>query len=150
MKQVFSSCVPLVKAGNPVAINVTQTLDGRLTQDGPATVHVRIDGPQTSLLADMVAGVFPAPGSDQSPDEFLPHVAFVAAHASVGATGAGPRADDAVAGAAAVQGVGAAQRRAAKAGARGERDAAEGPEHSGSDDAEQADQHAARSPARPR
>jgi len=76
MKQVFSSCVPLIKAGNPVAINVTQSLDGRLTQDGPATVHVRIDGPQTSLLADMVAGVFPAPGSDQSPDEFLPHVAL--------------------------------------------------------------------------
>src|SRR6185436_4728960 len=76
MKQVFSSCVPLVKAGDPVAINVTQSLDGRLTQDGPATVNVRIEGPQTSLLADMVAGVFPAPGSDQSPDEFLPHVAL--------------------------------------------------------------------------
>lgn len=76
MKQVFSSCVPLVKAGDTEPITITQTLDGRLTQDGPATVHVRIDGPQTSLLADMIAGVYPAPGSDQSPDEFLPHVAF--------------------------------------------------------------------------
>ena len=76
MKQVFSSCVPLVKAGDPVAINVTQSLDGRLMQDGPATVNVRIEGPQTSLLPDMVGGVFPAPGSDQSPDEFLPHVAL--------------------------------------------------------------------------
>lgn len=76
MKQVFSSCVPLVKAGDTEPITITQTLDGRLTQDGPATVHVRIDGPQTSLLADMIAGVYPAPGSDQSPDEFLPHVAL--------------------------------------------------------------------------
>ncbi len=76
MKQIFSSCIPLIKAGNPVPINVAQSLDGRLKQDGPATVHVHIDGPQTSLLADMVAGVFPAPGSDQSPDEFLPHIAL--------------------------------------------------------------------------
>jgi hypothetical protein len=76
MKQVFSSCIPLVKAGGGEPITISQSLDGRLKQDGPATVHVRIDGPQTSLLADMIAGVFPAPGSDQSPDEFLPHVAL--------------------------------------------------------------------------
>jgi hypothetical protein len=76
MKQIFSACIPLIKAGNPVPINVSQTLDGRLKQDGPATVNVRIDGPQSSLLPDMVAGVFPAPGSDQSPDEFLPHIAL--------------------------------------------------------------------------
>lgn len=76
MKQVFSSCTPLVKAGDTVPITVSQTLDNRLKQDGAATVYVRIDGPQTSLLADVIAGVFPAPGSDESPDEFLPHVAF--------------------------------------------------------------------------
>ena len=76
MKQVFSSFVPVVKAGDVESITVTQSLDGRLAQDGPSTVHVRIDGPQTALLADMIAGVYPAPGSDQSPDEFLPHIAF--------------------------------------------------------------------------
>ena len=76
MKQVFSSCVPLVRAGDTEPITVSQKLDGRLLQDDPATVHVRIDGPQTSLLADMIAGVYPAPGSDQSPDEFLPHISF--------------------------------------------------------------------------
>jgi hypothetical protein len=77
MKQVFSSCVPLVKAGHTEPINVKQKFDdGRLTQDGLDTVYVQIDGPQTSLLAGVVAGVFPAPGSDQSPDEFLPHIAF--------------------------------------------------------------------------
>ena len=84
MKQVFSRCKPLVKAGDTESISVSQTLGAttpgdpanRLKQDGAATVHVRIDGPQTALLADMIAGVFPAPGSDQSPDEFLPHVAL--------------------------------------------------------------------------
>ena len=121
MKQVFSSCIPLVKAGDAEPITVTQTLDGRLKQEGPATVHVRIDGPQTSLLADVVAGVFPAPGSDQSPDEFLPHIAFTRRTLPWERAGPGPRRDHAVAGAAAVQGVGAAQRRAAEAGAGGER-----------------------------
>jgi hypothetical protein len=76
MKQVYSSCVPIVKAGDVEPITVWQSLDGRLEQDGPSTVHVRIDGPQTFLLPDMIAGVFPAPGSDQTPDEFLPHIAF--------------------------------------------------------------------------
>lgn len=76
MKQIYSSCIPLVKAGVTEAISVEQTLDGRLKQDGPATVHVLIDGPQTALLADMIAGVYPSPGSDNSPDEFLPHIAL--------------------------------------------------------------------------
>ncbi|MEZ6060145.1 MAG: hypothetical protein R3C19_07285 [Planctomycetaceae bacterium] len=76
MKQIYSSCIPLVKAGKSEPITVSQTLDGRLKQDGPATVHVRIDGPQTALLADMIAGVYPSPGSDTSPDEFLPHIAL--------------------------------------------------------------------------
>lgn len=86
MKQVFRWCLPVVKAGDTEPITVSQTLikgvdsggnpNNRLLQDGPSTVHVRIDGPQTSLLADMIAGVYPAPGSDQSPDEFLPHIAL--------------------------------------------------------------------------
>lgn len=76
MKQVFSNILPIVKAGKNEPITVTQSLDNRLTQEGPGTVHVRIDGPQTSLLADMISGVFPAPGSEISPDEFLPHIAL--------------------------------------------------------------------------
>lgn len=76
MKEIYSFCRPIVRAGQDEPIVVSQDLDGRLKQDGPNTVHVRIDGPQTVLLPDMIAGVYPAPGSDQSPDEFLPHIAF--------------------------------------------------------------------------
>jgi hypothetical protein len=77
MKQVFSSCTPLVAAGEVEPLTVSQTLaDEKLKQEGAATVFVRIDGPQTSLLADMIAGVYPAPGSEDSPDEFLPHIAL--------------------------------------------------------------------------
>lgn len=80
MKQVFSSCIPLVKAGDTEPLTVSQTLgepsDNKLAQEAPATVHVRIDGPQTALLADMIAGVYPAPGSEESPDEFLAHISF--------------------------------------------------------------------------
>ena len=42
MKQVYSSFIPLVKAGDAVPIGVEQTLDGQLDQQGPATVHVLI------------------------------------------------------------------------------------------------------------
>ena len=35
-----------------------------------------MEGPQVRLLASDVAGVFPAPDSDTSPDEFLPHIAL--------------------------------------------------------------------------
>ena len=75
MKQVFSSCIPPVRSGETRLIKVFQELDGRLTQAGPNTVHVRIDGPQTALLPDMISGVYPRPGSETSPDEFLPHIA---------------------------------------------------------------------------
>ena len=35
-----------------------------------------IEGPQVSLNPADIAGVYPAPDSDDSPDEFLPHIAF--------------------------------------------------------------------------
>jgi hypothetical protein len=77
MKQIFANAKPVAKAGTDVALTVGQSLEGdRLHVDGPDSVHVRIDGPQTALLADMIAGVYPAPGSEQSPDEFLPHIAL--------------------------------------------------------------------------
>lgn len=78
MTQIYSRAVPLAKAGTPdVLITPTQVLGGdRLALSGPGTVHVRIDGPQTVLSADLVAGVYPPPGSQESPDEFLPHIAL--------------------------------------------------------------------------
>ena len=76
MSQILPHCLPLVRAGDPdVIISPVQSLgNGLLKQDDPGSVHVRIDGPQTSLTADLITGVFPAPGSEDSPDEFLPHV----------------------------------------------------------------------------
>lgn len=78
MSQIYSSALPLAKAGTPdLVISPHQDLGGdRLALSGPGKVHVRIDGPQTALSADLVAGVFPPPGSQESPDEFLPHVAL--------------------------------------------------------------------------
>jgi hypothetical protein len=80
MNQIFARAMPVARAGVPVTITPTQTLekDGvkRLDLSGPDTIHVVVDGPQTSLTADLIAGVYPAPGSETSPDEFLPHIAF--------------------------------------------------------------------------
>lgn len=90
MSQVFSHALPQVRAGDPDAtISPTQHVvvppppddpgaaaKELLTQTGAGSVHVHIDGPQTELTADMIAGVYPAPGSETSPDEYLPHVAL--------------------------------------------------------------------------
>ncbi len=86
MNQVFSSAMPVVRAGAPVTIKPAQTLapEGAdpattsplLELSGPDAIHVHIDGPQSSLTADLIAGVYPAPGSETSPDEYLPHIAF--------------------------------------------------------------------------
>jgi hypothetical protein len=78
MSQVLSHRLPAVRAGEDVQIKVGQTLGAadRLNLQGPDTVHVHIEGPQTALTADLIAGVYPAPGSETSPDLFLPHIAF--------------------------------------------------------------------------
>lgn len=77
--QVFSKCVPLVAADQVVEIEVEQTLSADSTlllHAAPSKVKVKIDGPRLQLTPDDVAGVYPAPGSTESPDEFLPHVAL--------------------------------------------------------------------------
>ena len=79
--QVYSNYTPVVKSGETLKINVNQNLGGLL---GPALidtakpedVFVTIEGPQVSLTPADIVGVYPAPGSDDSPDEFLPHIAF--------------------------------------------------------------------------
>jgi hypothetical protein len=77
--RLHDQCVPLVAAGNTIALNVTQTLvDGtdRLVPTGPQAVKLVVEGPRLRLTPDDLAGVYPAPGSEESPDEFLPHVAL--------------------------------------------------------------------------
>jgi hypothetical protein len=82
---IYNSMKPLAKAGQAVRIEVDQTLQNPITSEhsedmldlyGPNTVALRIEGPQTELTPAHIAGVYPAPGSEESPDEFLPHIAF--------------------------------------------------------------------------
>ena len=78
--QVFASCRPAVPSGQSLTIEVGQTLmDGAtnlLALDGPAKVTVQVQGPRFVLGPADIAGEYPAPGSSDSPDEFLPHVAL--------------------------------------------------------------------------
>ena len=81
--QLFDACKPLLLAGQPLAVKVSQTLrepndpqSDRLKTTGPNTVNLVIEGPQFRLSPDDIAGVYPAPGSEESPDEFVPHVAL--------------------------------------------------------------------------
>jgi hypothetical protein len=78
--QIFSNCTVPAKAGTTVKIKVDESVvDGAksmLTVQGPNEVQVLIDGPRVQLNADDIAGVYPAPGSEESSDEFLPHIAL--------------------------------------------------------------------------
>jgi hypothetical protein len=78
--QVYSKCDPLVDSGVTLEIDVSQSLtaDGSalLETTSPGKVKLKIDGPRIQLTPADIAGVFPAPGSEESPDEFLPHVAI--------------------------------------------------------------------------
>ena len=75
--RLFDKCVPVVPAGGTIDLGVTQTLDDgaeRLSPTGAGTVKFVVEGPRLRLSPDDIAGVYPAPGSEESPDEFLPHV----------------------------------------------------------------------------
>jgi hypothetical protein len=78
--QVFDSCDPIVAAGETVQITVTQTLQrgGADLLETPAAkpVQLKVDGPQFKLDPSDISGVYPAPNSEESPDEYLPHVAL--------------------------------------------------------------------------
>lgn len=82
--QVFNSFDPKIDSGVTLSIAVSQTLtkgdqellDTSAGESGESKVHLRVEGPQVGLLASDIAGVFPSPGSDNSPDEFLPHIAL--------------------------------------------------------------------------
>lgn len=79
MRQIFDKCDPLVNSGDTVEIVVDQTLknpNDLLHLEGPSKVTLSIEGPQIAIDPSFISGVFPAPGSEETPDEFLPHVAF--------------------------------------------------------------------------
>lgn len=77
--QIFSDYLPMAKAGDPITLTPSQTLDDtadRLQVNGLDDVTLVIEGPQLQLTPADIAGVYPAPGSEESPDEFLPHIAL--------------------------------------------------------------------------
>jgi len=75
--QFLNSITPLVDSGlPPQSLGVDQTLAGMLTLTGPKSIQIQVNGPQTALTDDDIAGVYPAPGSTDSPDDYLPHIAL--------------------------------------------------------------------------
>jgi hypothetical protein len=65
------------KAGETLTIDVNQTLgSSQLTSTGPTAITATIDGPQFKLDPADIAGVYPAPGSEESPNNYLPHIAL--------------------------------------------------------------------------
>lgn len=75
--QYFNSCTPLIDSGtSPQALGVTQTLENLLKLSGPTSINVQVNGPQTEITEEDIAGVYPAPGSTDSPDDYLPHIAL--------------------------------------------------------------------------
>src|SRR6266568_2238485 len=77
--RIYSSLTPVVKSGETAAIGVTQTLNQGATallhEAGPA-VKIAVQGPQTEITESDISGVYPAPGSTDSPDDYLPHIAL--------------------------------------------------------------------------
>jgi hypothetical protein len=70
-----------VHAGDLVTIEVAQTLSDAggnvlLAIEPAPTVKLKVEGPQLQLDPSEIAGVYPAPNSEDSPAEYLPHVAL--------------------------------------------------------------------------
>jgi hypothetical protein len=78
--QILSDLTPLADAGSHPKLTPGQFLKAGVTDllqlEGPSTVHLVVEGPRLQLTPADIAGVYPAPGSEESPDEFLPHIAL--------------------------------------------------------------------------
>ena len=78
--RIFDNCRPRVPAGQKISVQVAQTLKKGTTDllsvIGNDKVTLMTGGPQTRLTPADIAGVYPAEGSTDSPDEFLPHIAL--------------------------------------------------------------------------
>jgi hypothetical protein len=77
--RIYSNFTPLVKSGEAAEINVSENLSQGATAllhaSGP-TIKLSVQGPQTSLTEDDISGVYPAPGTTDSSDDYLPHIAL--------------------------------------------------------------------------
>ena len=78
--QIYSKCKVPAKSGTTVHIHVNQPVSYNggdvLDLQGSQDVLVAVDGPRVQLNDDDIVGVYPAPGSEESADEFLPHIAL--------------------------------------------------------------------------
>src|SRR5688572_27711517 len=78
--QIHSNCQVPAKSGTTIHIKpdqpVTYNGDDMLKLTGSKEVLVKVDGPRTQLNVDDIAGVYPAPASEESADEFLPHISL--------------------------------------------------------------------------
>ena len=79
--RIYSDCKPRIPAGREVSIQVSQNLLDSASKPllgvtDPQAVKLTTHGPQTRLTPADIAGVYPVDGSDDSPDEFLPHIAL--------------------------------------------------------------------------
>jgi hypothetical protein len=78
LSQFLDAVTPLIDSDlPPVSIQVTQSFGGdHLNLTGPTTINIQVTGPQVNLTEVDISGVYPAPGSTNSPDDFLPHIAL--------------------------------------------------------------------------
>lgn len=77
----FSRYKPRVDAGDTFTVQVQQKAEHDPTGESIVAsdaqrIHFVAEGPHERLAETDVVGRFPAPGSDSSPDEFLPHIAL--------------------------------------------------------------------------
>jgi hypothetical protein len=76
--QFLDSVTPLIFSDQgPVTFQVTQTFgNNQINLTGPTSISIQVTGPQVALTEADISGVYPAPGSTDSPDDFLPHIAL--------------------------------------------------------------------------
>ena len=77
--RIYSSLIPAAHSGDTVGISVSQSLtDGTNSylETSQIPVFAQVQGPQTQLSESDIVGVYPAPNSNTSPDNYLPHIAL--------------------------------------------------------------------------
>ena len=75
--QIFNSITPLIPSGGaPFSVAVNQAFSVPVSLTGAKGVQIQVNGPQVTLSESDIDSVYPAPGSTDSPDEFLPHIAI--------------------------------------------------------------------------
>lgn len=72
----FSKYEPKVHAGETFTIKVEHRAGDAIEAVDGQAVHFIAEGPHERLAETDIVGRYPAPGTDTTPDEFLPHIAL--------------------------------------------------------------------------